>query len=72
MLTRQYRQAHETGIRREIKSQIKELRAMQAAAEKHLTELGKASEGACHNLKEGADAAWDSFGETIRSARSHC
>jgi hypothetical protein len=45
---------------------------MQAAAEKHLTELGKASEGACHNLKEGADAAWDSFGETIRSARSHC
>ena len=60
----------EADMRSEYDSQIKELRAMQAAAEQHLSELGKASEGAWQDLKAGADAAWDAFGEAIRSARS--
>lgn len=60
----------EADMQGEYESQIKELRAMQAAAETRLADLNKASENAWKDLKAGADAAWDSFGEAVRSARS--
>ncbi|WP_419764657.1 MAG: hypothetical protein ACNI28_12820 [Arcobacter sp.] len=50
--------------------EIDKLKAMQASANKKLSELKNSSDDAWEDLKAGIDSAWISFGDALKSAGS--
>lgn len=54
----------------EYQNRLKELRAMQDAAEQRMSELKNASDDAWMDLKDGINDAWNSLGNAVRSASS--
>jgi len=54
----------------EYHRQIKELRARQEIAKNKLAELRASSGDAWEDIKAGADSAWDSLNEALKSAAS--
>jgi len=60
----------ETESRMEYQNQIKNLQEKRGKAEKKITELQNAGEGAWEDLKAGAQLAWDAMEDALKSARS--
>lgn len=54
----------------EYYEKIDDLRKMQITANRKLTELARASDGAWDDLKAGVESAWDSLGSAVKSATS--
>ncbi|GGO79051.1 hypothetical protein GCM10011348_12390 [Marinobacterium nitratireducens] len=55
--------------RLEYHKQLEELKKQRQQAQQRLTELREASNSAWDDLKAGADRAWDSMADAIKSAR---
>jgi uncharacterized coiled-coil DUF342 family protein len=60
----------EADSRVEYQKQIDNLRDKRAQAEQKLNEVREAGAGAWEDLKAGAQGAWDSMEEALKSARS--
>ncbi|MHB1214112.1 MAG: sll1863 family stress response protein [Thiobacillus sp.] len=60
--------AAEAGARAEYHKQLETLRSKRDHARGKLDEVESASEAAWHDLKAGAELAWESVSEAIRSA----
>jgi peptidoglycan hydrolase CwlO-like protein len=60
----------EAETRIEYQKQIETLKQRRREADKKLSELHNAGEGAWQDLKAGAQLAWDAMEEAIKSARS--
>lgn len=60
--------AAEAGARAEYHKQLETLRSKRDHARSKLHEVESASEGAWQDLKAGAELAWESVSEAVRSA----
>ncbi|MBA3724817.1 MAG: coiled coil domain-containing protein [Candidatus Levybacteria bacterium] len=54
----------------EYYKEIEELKSKKASVDQKLSELTEASEDAWEDLKAGADKAWDSLSDAVKSADS--
>lgn len=54
----------------EYYKEIEELKSKKASVDQKLSELTEASEDAWEDLKAGADKAWDSLSDAVKSAAS--
>ena len=60
----------EAHVRAEYHKQVEALRSKKDEARQHLIDLEHAGDSAWEDLKSGIEAAWDSLGEAVNSAKS--